>query len=77
MTRKSKVTLLLAPLACLLCPAHLLGYLLATLGGARIAAYHGWMDAASVLIAVIAIGLAIRRWEGKRGHHHCDQHHDH
>lgn len=77
MTRKSKAALLLAPLACLLCPAHLLGYLLAALGGARIAAHHGWMDAASVLIAVVVIGLAIKRWESKRGHHHCDQHHVH
>lgn len=77
MTNKSKVTLALAPLACLLCPAHLLGYLLAAVGGARIAAHHEVVDVAISALALVAAGAIVWRWERRKGHHHCDHDHRH
>lgn len=64
--------LFLLPLFCLLCPAHLLGYLLGALGLWQYAAYlheraHGpWAEFAGLAIGVVVV-LCFWAWE--RRHH--------
>lgn len=77
MTTRSKIAFLAAPLVCLLCPAHLLGYLAVAAGSGWVAIHHEWLDLAFSLGSIFVIAHLIRKWEAKRGHHHCDHHHKH
>lgn len=78
MTRKTKMLAAVAPLLCLICPAHLIGYLAAAgLGweGSNLATgHHEAAEAASVLVGLSIAALLVRRWERRRHHHHCDHH---
>lgn len=80
MTARSKAAILLAPLACLFCPLHLLGYLLGAVFGwesFRLVSENPKLEAAFGLAVTFVLFYMVRKWEAKRGHHHCDQNHQH
>lgn len=80
---KRRLFLLLAPLACLLCPAHLLGYAVGALGLARWfqapleAGPHSWLADAVWVAFGLFVAMVLIAWERRHHAHHRCQHAEH
>lgn len=80
---KKALSLLAAPLVCLLCPAHLLGFLAVPLGlrATALSTPHTWREevlwALGALALVAILWFAHSRWHRTHGHSHDCRHDSH